>query len=622
MKNAILAPMDKAFLRRILTAAAVVFTFNLLLFNYSRQVILPLLGALFLLALLAGLGDALAGLLRMATASFLDRIALGLIAATAYFFVAGFFRILNRLAISLFFAAALAVLVQRFVVSRRRPPRWSGLESFLRRPLAEYAVFAIPLVYAMLPPTFYDTLVYHLGIPNLYLQSGGFVPTPQFAYANTFIFYEISLVPAVFLGDLVPRLFHFLLAAIFILTVADEAVEHWGVKKRLHVVLALVSLPMSLFLLVTCKNDLAGAIFIFLAIRQHLRQRSGLSALYFGFAVGIKYFNLLPLAVFLAMTVKPWKKAELRRGLLMLLILFLLVAPLLLKNFLFSGNPFFPFFSAAFPSPFWDQGRFALLQGDVGRMVHSPGDVVRLPYSLSFFNFGYGGLVGPLFLVFLPFLLLGPVRQKKWLLWALLVLACAPFLTASLRFVYVVFVILAIFAAQALEAAGGRMLKAIFFLLVAVNLVLGVAMLEKFYQAHSLWSGKFTPAEYREHFFPTYPAFAYLNARAPRGAKVLIAGEARNYYLHRPYQLSSALDYCLVNRYLASSRDAGEFVSSVRRDGYSFLLVNLHELRRLQRSYANLTAVEERKLLDFLGSMKPVFSRGAILLYEFPARSG
>jgi hypothetical protein len=612
--------MGKAFLRGILSAAAVIFTFNLLLFNYSRHVILPLLGALFLLALLAGLGDALAALFRFASASFLDRIALGLMGAAAYFFLAGFFGILRRPAILLFFTAALAVLVQRFVFSRQGRTRCSALEGFFDRPLAEYAVFAIPLVYAMLPPTFYDTLVYHLGIPNLYLQSGGFIPTPQFAYANTFIYYEISLVPAVFLGDLVPRLFHFLLAAVFILAVADEAVEHWGVRRRLHLVLALVSLPMTLFLLVTCKNDLPGAIFIFLAIRQHLRRRQNLAAVYFGFAVGIKYFNLLPLAAFLAMTIRPWKRTELRRGMLLLLIVILVVAPLLLKNFRFSGNPFFPFFGEAFPSPFWDPGRFALMKSDVGRMVQSPEDVVRLPYSLSFFNFGYGGLVGPLFLVFLPFLLLGPVRQRKWLFWALLVLACAPFLTASLRFVYVVFVILAIFSVQALDAAGGRMLRAIFFLLVASNLVLGIAMLEKFYQAHTLLSGKFTPAQYQEHFFPTYPALAYLNARAPREAKVLIAGESRNYFLHRPYQVSSALDYCIVKRYLASSRNAGEFISAMRQDGYSFLLVNLHELKRLQAGYTNLTAAEEKKLLTFLAGLEPVFHKGVILLYEFPAR--
>ena len=107
--------------------------------------------------------------------------------------------------------------------------------------------------------------------------------------------------------------------------------------------------------------------------------------------------------------------------------------------------------------------------------------MLRLPYDLSFFNHGYGGLVGPFFLVFLPFLILGPVREKKWLVWALLILAAAPFFTASLRFVYIVFVVLAIFAVRAYEAAAGKLLRAVFCLLIALNFVMGFAMLEKFY---------------------------------------------------------------------------------------------------------------------------------------------
>ena len=128
----------------------------------------------------------------------------------------------------------------------------------------------------------------------------------------------------------------------------------------------------------------------------------------------------------------------------------------------------------------------------MGRSVQTPADVIRWPYALSFFNHGYGGLVGPLFLIFLPFLLLGPLPEKKWLLWALLLLACAPFLTASLRFVYIAFVVLAIFSLRAFEAAAGKLLKAVFYALIAVNFVMGIALLEKFYHFQNAWGGQFS----------------------------------------------------------------------------------------------------------------------------------
>ncbi len=608
--------MGKLNLRALLSASAVILALNLLFFNYSQQVMLPLLGALLLLAALIGLGDGLAGLFGTRDPNIMEKAALGLMAATAYFFLVCSLRILNPLTVVLFFAVALAVSIRRCFISQGRPAGCGGLGIFFSRPLSEYSVFLLPLVYAALPPTFYDSLVYHLGIPNLYLQSGGFIPTPHFVFANTFIYFEISLIPAVFLGDLVPRLFHFLLGALFILAVADEAVEHWGVKKKLPFILALVSLPMTLFLLVTCKNDMAGAIFIFLAVMRFRRGDWKLSAAFWGFAVGIKYSNLLPLALFVLVAFKPWRKDEFKKLLFTGLIVLLAVSPLLIKNSHFTGNPVFPFLNGIFPSAYWDDGLFRGFQQEVGVMVHSPADVLRLPYDLSFFNHGYGGLVGPFFLAFLPFLLLGPVRDKKWLVWSLLVLAAVPFYTSSLRYAYIVFVVLAIFAVRAIEAAGGKILKAVFCLLVALNLVMGFAILEKFYQAHSLLGGTYSPERYREHFFPTYPAFAYVNRQAPPGAMVLIVGEARNFYLKRPYRLSSAHDPCIVKKYLGAARDANGFVAAVHADGFSYLIVNFSELERLQAMYTILTAAEKEKLLLFLRTLTPEFRQGPLGVYR------
>jgi hypothetical protein len=608
--------MGKRIISFLLLAAAAIFTINLILFNTGTWLVLPLLGAVFLLIVIVGLGFFIARAFKIAAPGILEAAALGLMATTAYFYLASFFKILNVLAVLAFLAGS--VFLSGVLLQNRnwRSEHLPALKLFFARPLSEFVVFIFPMLYASLPPTFYDSLVYHLGIPNLYLQSGGFIATPQFAYANTFIYYEIAMIPAVFVGETVPRLLHFLLGTLFILAVADEAVEHWGVKVRLNLILAIVSLPMTLFLLATCKNDLPGAIFIFLAIKHFQRQNFKLSAVFWGFALGIKYFNLLPLAIFLLLTAKPLKKDGLKKFALMALIIFLVVSPLLIKNYLTSGNPFFPFLSKFFPSAFWDDSRFAVMQADVGRMVRTPADFVGLPYNLSFFSFGAGGAVGPFFLVFLPFLLLAPFARKKWLLWALLILAVAPLFTGSIRFVYVVFVLLTIFSVLAYEAAGKKILKTVFYLLIVCNFVMGLSLLERIYSSHFMWSGKFSSQQYKEYFFPTYPAFAYINGNTPPGSRVLVAGEARHYYLKRPCQVSSAIDYCILKKYLQLSRTGAEFNAAIQKDGFAYLLVNFSELERLQKHYANLTGNEEEKLLDFLRGWSPVFRQGSVYLYK------
>ena len=197
-----------------------------------------------------------------------------------------------------------------------------------------------------------------------------------------------------------------------------------------------------------------------------------------------------------------------------------------------------------------------------------------------------------------------------------MVLATAPFFTASLRFIYAVFVVLTIFAMLAYEAVGGRLIRVVFWTLIALNFTMGFAILEKSYQAHTAWGGELTQRQYRERLFPAYSLFAHITSVVPHGEKILLVGEARNYYLKRPYQLSSALDYCIVKKYLPGSRDAREFAAAIKADGYSYLAVCLSELERLQKGYAILTDAEKEKLLRFLQNMSPVFSHGSSRLYS------
>ena len=78
------------------------------------------------------------------------------------------------------------------------------------------------------------------------------------------------------------------------------------------------------------------------------------------------------------------------------------------------------------------------------------------------------------------------------------------------------------------------------------------------------------------------------------------------------------MDYCILNRYLAASLDGAEFFAAVRKDGFSYLLVNFFELQRLQEKYANMDAGGQEKLAAFLFGRTPVFSRGPVHIYEVP----
>jgi len=179
--------MNKRIIRVLLLSAAVIFTINLILFSYGQWLIFPMLGALFLLVAVSGLGFFIAWKLKIAATGILEAVSLGLMATTAYFYLISFFKILNVLTILAFFAGSAFLLLFLLLNKNWRKEGLAGLKHFFTRPLSEFVIFVFPLLYASLPPSFYDSLVYHLGIPNLYLQSGGFVATPQFVFAAVLV---------------------------------------------------------------------------------------------------------------------------------------------------------------------------------------------------------------------------------------------------------------------------------------------------------------------------------------------------------------------------------------------------------------------------------------------------
>jgi hypothetical protein len=489
-----------------------------------------------------------------------------------------------------------------------------NLLAFLKRPPVEYLVFIFPLIYASLPPSFYDSLAYHLGIPNLYLQNGGFIATPQFFYANTFIYYEISLVPAVFAGDLVPRLFHLLIGVILVLSALDFAVDYFKINKRHILLLTILSMPMSIFLMTAVKNDLPSALFVLLGVRWFLEDKKYLSALFWGFAIGIKYTNAVTVAVFLLLYfINAAREKRMTIYLKQLVIIGLVIAavlvPLMVKNYMFTGNPIFPFFHQFFDNKiqYWDASRFTLLEQDAKKLFHSFTDVLEFPFSLSFRELGSGGIVGPLFLMFLPFLVVKREKRLFLLGVALLTLLVGANFKLSTRVWYIAFIFLSIYVTIAYEAISQKIMTVLFFIIIGFNVLTAFGLHEYLYRSYSLFSGKLGVEEYKSVTFPTYKAIAFANKEIPPGSVVLIVGEAKNYYLKRPYRVASGYDYSILKKYLEKSRTAEEFAAAIKADGIEYIIINVFEFNHLQKSYKRLTEEEHKKALTFLKILPRVF---------------
>jgi hypothetical protein len=609
----------------LLTGAAILWTLYALLPKFPGHFLAPLFKAvlLFIAVLIYGysvmsLGHGSEKKINLAAA-----VGTGLIITTAYFYLVSFFKVLQPFTVWIFYLLPAFFLLQQAVNRNRRAALLESARSFFKRPPLEYPVFFLPLIFAVLPPTFYDTLVYHLGIPNMYLMQGGFLPTPNFLFANTSIYYEISLIPAVFAGDMVPRLFHFLLGSVFLLAAADFASEYFQLKKRWLTLLLLVSMPVTLFLLTTVKNDLPGAFFIFLGLRSLLKEKYPVTGLFWGFAVGIKYFNALPIAIFLALFLIRNKTFPIKKLAVTALTAAATVAPLLIKNFIFAGNPVFPFLSTYFPNDAWDASRFQLMQNDVGKMYHSLTDFLKLPYSVSFGTMGFGGTLGPQFLIFLPLLLIPAARQRlnnKWFLLSasLLLIFIGGYFTVSLRFIFISAVLLTFYLAAVYESIPKKILSFLLFSVIALNLINGTAIQEMMNRSFRLlkWDGNINV--YKSDMFPTFPAIDFVNTNTPTNSQVMLLGEARNFYLKRPYLVASGLDFSILNKHLAPSFSATQSINSLKKDNIDFIILNLNEFNRLQRGYKRMNDQQRSLFIKVLGHLQPniIFRRGGVFVFK------
>lgn len=602
-------------------SVAIAFTLIAIIPGYPGQVILPLLKALMLFLAVYIYGFFFMNLFKShkENLDFTTAFAVGLMLTGLFFYLISFFKILVPPVITAFYLIPLILLF--FIIKNQRQALIQKTKFFFNRSPLEYLPFLLPLIYASLPPTFYDSLVYHLGVPNLYLQHGGFLETSQFLFANTSIYYEISLIPAVFAGDMVPRLFHFFVGAVFFLAAADFAVEIFKIKKRYILLLLLLSMPMSVFLLSTVKADLLSAFYIFLGVRFLIKKQFAFSAVFWGFAIGVKYTNGIPLIVFLVIFFIKERQFPLKRIIGFGMVITAMLMPLLVKNYILAKNPFFPFFNQFFKAEYWDASRYTLMKADVGKMFYSLMDMVKFPFTLSFGQFGFGGMVGAQFLIFLPFLLV--VREKLKNNWYLLIFAVPTLylggqFRGSLRFLFILFVFLSFYLAVIYESVNKKIVKYLFFIIISMNFISALASQELIYRSYQLFFQRQNIEKYKTSMFPAYPGIDYVNRHTPPGSRVLLLGEARSYYLKRPFLAATGIDYSILTKYLRQAENPAAFLNALRNDKIDYIIFNISEFNRLQKNYQRLDETLWNKMILYLKPLQSriVFQHKAISVYK------
>jgi 4-amino-4-deoxy-L-arabinose transferase-like glycosyltransferase len=354
-----------------------------------------------------------------------------------------------------------AIFFRQIVRLFRQWRQWhpSNLPSFLT--VFYLSLIALwTLLVALLPPTDWDGLFYHLTGPKLYLQAGRVIGGVDIPHLNFPSLMEMLYAWAMLLrSDVAAKLLHaffgLLLGGLIYLT----ARRLLNKKAAWLAVLVFASMPMISTLAGWAYNDLALAFYqlasLYTFVKYQIREsgnrgireshtsnlqspippglpaRAGnlqsptpnprwlaLSGIFAGMAMGLKYTGFVAPLVIGALIL--WYAVRRMPGgfdfkmlLLNLAVFFLpalLVAlPWYVKNWAFTGNPVYPFLSSLFDGRYWDSFRADWYSAAGTGIGWRPGTLLALPMLLTLgvrdVNY-WDGRTGPLFLLFLPLILL------------------------------------------------------------------------------------------------------------------------------------------------------------------------------------------------------------------------
>jgi hypothetical protein len=543
----------------------------------------------------------------------------------------------------------------------------------LNRTLAVYVGFILTLTFfrCLTPPTGWDSQVYHLTGPKLYLQVHRLPVDIDIPYLGFPPLLEMLFTAGLLLkGDIVARLVHYAYGCLTLLALFAFARRYFNHKVAWLSMAILYSVP-SLVLISTWAYVDLGLIFYeftaFYALMRWLEARDkwsgfgnpgraraeerdkkwlALAAILCGLAMGVKYTSvILPitLALIIALRVRQEGPKEMARVLLLFGALAIVVAlPWYLKNFISTGNPFYPFF---FGGTYWDEFRaWWYSRAGTGLAFTAPWRLLIAPWEMTVLGIQgterYDATIGPILLTVIPLLALvwrkiTPEERRvigcallvcliQYLFWLYGVAQSA--LLVQTRLLFPIFALLALLAGYTVERLAlltRRAFSLQWFVTTVLLLALGLNALSSALHFISDSPLRYvTGFESKESYLTRhlglyYTTVVYINENLPPSAKILFLWEPRSYYCQRDCWPDALLDKFkhLTYKY----HDAEGIALSLQREGVTHLLLHQTGLEYILEvqfdpitpdDVATLTALQE----DYLRLIHD--EDGAYLLYE------
>lgn len=569
--------------------------------------LLPLLLALFFVLSFTGFGAPLA--IRFTRGEdkgvqFLTSAALGIGLTGIFIYFLGLF---GRLSPALFlswtlvgFALFVFSLLRWFRPSLRVPSfqLWNALALAI---LTLFILQGIPSLVA--PEVTIDALEFHLLVPRIYLVTKHISYIPGLVESNYPSLAEYNYVLILGLtSDVVCKCFHFWTGMLLLMTIARLSKKTDPQGSSWFASALFLSMPVAAIITGWAWNDLLFAFFVLLGLyfllNFHLRTGSAsprtsliLAGAMGGLASCTKYTFLMVLIAIaflfvIGIFLWEWKWKHLFVYLVPVSILSLIWFA---KNWVYTGNPFYPFLNHFFGSPYWNQAAEQYFE-----MTLREYEIGNWDWKMNFlFPFVFALKpriadvhIGILPLIFAPLALVRTRLPAMGFLKAFVLSYVAAWLgiRTEVRSLLAMLAVLCVIYSVTLQRISWRaeILKVMLFslLLISISANFFVTTLTTYFLFDPMkhFLGMESNAEYRTRFAKTQPAYDFLNETEGMG-KVLLVSIHNPFYLKREPVFSSCCDPPVAERFSAGARDPDEIRNRLLQAGITHIVFNARDYR-------------------------------------------
>lgn len=480
---------------------------------------------------------------------------------------------------------------------------------------------AIFLVRGLLPPTGIDALMYHLPVPKLYLEHGGFHHIPWNGQSDFPMLGEMNFLIGIAFGNpVLCRLIAFatgLFACGMVLLLSIDLLR----DRRL------LALPLLIFLAHTnttagfsgCNVDLLAAAFALAAFwwlrhAPHDTNRPALlpATAFLCFTLQSKPFGVLvlpPVLIYELVMMRRDRSITWRAVVLSMLVPIAAGCVWYLKSIAFTGAPMPGLHTISLTGTTGVSTTTGILHPALGRLILLARNIVTAPWSYSLLPLMHRfDCFGPLFVGILPLALF--VKRDRYfndtLLWAVSVWVMFILLSTargrhgglSIRYMTASVALFSVLVVYVLQGySGARVVRNVLSGSILLAVCLSLVVTVKRYRTDiAAVLGNRSWHQYLSDNYPLFPAIDYANRHLPDDCLVEASYCFGTYYMDKPYR-------CQTERF----GDFAEMLESYRTRGVTHLITT------------NTLNPETNRHAWFCGKgLDLLFRSGDYYLYEVP----